>query len=54
MLIIIGLILISVTIAGGFLWAFIWAIKSGQFEDTYSPGVRILFDDGKPKEKKSK
>jgi cbb3-type cytochrome oxidase maturation protein len=28
-----------------FLGAFIWAVKSGQFEDGYTPSVRILFDD---------
>ena len=29
----------------GFLVAFIWSIRSGQFEDEYTPSVRILFDD---------
>jgi len=28
-----------------FLVLFIWAIKSGQFEDSYTPSVRVLFDD---------
>ncbi len=28
-----------------FLGVFIWAVKSGQYEDTYSSSVRILFDD---------
>ncbi len=28
-----------------FLGAFIWAVRSGQFDDDYSPSVRILFDD---------
>ena len=49
--VIIILILFSVVIAGGFLAAFIWANKSGQYEDTYSPSVRMLFDE-KKKEKK--
>jgi cbb3-type cytochrome oxidase maturation protein len=36
----------------GFLAAFIWAVKSGQFKDTYTPSVRIILDDEpKPKEK---
>jgi len=38
-----------------FLGAFIWAVKSGQFEDGYTPSVRILFDDDEidqPVEKK--
>lgn len=28
-----------------FLGAFIWALKTGQHDDVYTPGVRILFDD---------
>jgi len=28
-----------------FLFLFIWAVKSGQYDDTYTPSVRILFDD---------
>lgn len=35
----------SVLIALFFLGAFFWANKSGQNEDTYTPSVRILFDD---------
>jgi cbb3-type cytochrome oxidase maturation protein len=30
-----------------FLGLFIWAVKSGQFDDNYTPSVRILFDDDK-------
>ena len=43
--IILLLILISLIIAGGFLIAFFWAVKSGQYDDDYTPSVRILFDD---------
>ena len=39
------LVLIGFLIAAGFLFACIWAIRSGQFEDGYTPSVRILFDD---------
>ncbi len=46
------LIIIGVVVAGGFLIAFIWAVKSGQYDDNYSPAVRILFDDDTPKKKK--
>jgi len=53
MAIIIILISISLLIAIGFLVAFIWNLKSGQYDDTYSPSVRMLFED-KPKKKKSK
>jgi len=42
------LIILSIIIAVGFLAAFIWAIRSGQYDDDYTPAVRILFDD-KPK-----
>ena len=28
-----------------FLGSFIWAIKSGQYDDDYTPSVRMLFDD---------
>jgi cbb3-type cytochrome oxidase maturation protein len=40
------LILISVSlfIALGFLGAFIWCVKSGQYNDDYTPSVRILFE----------
>lgn len=45
MSVIIILILISATVASTFLIAFIWSVKSGQYDDTYSPSVRMLFDD---------
>lgn len=41
---IILLILLGIMVAGGFLAAFIWAVKSGQYDDDYSPSVRMLFD----------
>jgi len=28
-----------------FLGLFIWAVRSGQFEDSHTPSIRILFDD---------
>ncbi len=39
------LILLSLVVAIGFLSAFFWATRSGQFDDEYTPSVRILFDD---------
>jgi cbb3-type cytochrome oxidase maturation protein len=39
------LIGISLTLAVIFLFAFLWAGKSGQFEDDETPSMRILFDD---------
>ncbi|HCM77187.1 MAG TPA: cbb3-type cytochrome oxidase assembly protein CcoS [Cytophagales bacterium] len=54
MTIIILLIGISLTIALIFLGGFIWSMKSGQYDDTYGPSVRMLFDDkSKKKSKKS-
>ena len=28
-----------------FLGAFFWSLKAGQYEDTYTPSMRVLFDD---------
>lgn len=36
----------SLLIALVFLGIFLWAVKSGQYEDSYTPSVRMLFDDG--------
>ena len=40
----------SLFVAIGFLIAFLWSVKSGQYSDTYTPSVRMLFEDEKPKE----
>ncbi|MBX2970642.1 MAG: cbb3-type cytochrome oxidase assembly protein CcoS [Cyclobacteriaceae bacterium] len=52
MSIIVLLISISLTIAIIFLLIFYWSMKSGQYDDTYTPSIRMLFED-KKKEKKS-
>ena len=39
------LILAGGTVAFGFLIAFVWAVRSGQFDDIASPPIRVLFDD---------
>ena len=39
------LISISIIVAIGFFMAFIKAVKSGQYDDDYTPSVRMLFDD---------
>jgi len=41
------LIGISLVVAIVFLAAFLWAIRDGQYEDDYTPSVRMLFDDPK-------
>ena len=52
MSVILMLILASIVVAVIFLLAFRWAVKSGQYDDTYSPSVRMLFDDELVKEPK--
>lgn len=47
----------SLLVAGGFLIAYLWAVKSGQYDDKYTPSVRILFENPnsqKEEEKKNK
>ncbi|MEL7340976.1 MAG: cbb3-type cytochrome oxidase assembly protein CcoS [Bacteroidota bacterium] len=36
----------SLLVAVAFLLIFLWAMRSGQYEDSYTPAVRMLFDDG--------
>lgn len=45
MSVIIIMLIGSLLIAVGFLFAFLWCVKDGQYEDDYSPARRILFDD---------
>jgi cbb3-type cytochrome oxidase maturation protein len=45
------LIGISLVVATGFLIAFIWSVRKGQYEDEYTPSVRMLLDDEPAKEK---
>lgn len=39
------MLVVSLVIALIFLVGFLWATKTSQFEDDYTPSVRILFDD---------
>ena len=39
----------SLLAAIGFLVMFIWAVRNGQYEDTYTPSVRVLHEDIKPR-----
>tara|TARA_B110000967_G_scaffold58531_1_gene59989 strand:- start:5359 stop:5568 length:210 start_codon:yes stop_codon:yes gene_type:complete len=45
------LLAISVTVALLFFVAFIISVKSSQYDDTYTPSVRMLFEDEVIKEK---
>lgn len=62
--VLIVLVICSLVVALGFLAAFFWSVKDNQYEDTYTPSIRILFDDNEiatqdidskePKNKKKK
>ena len=45
MTIIFLLIGISLLVALTFLGAFLWAVRSGQYDDDYTPSVRMRFED---------
>lgn len=44
----------SLLVAVGFLFAFFWAVRSGQFNDKYTPAVRMLFNDEVAKQNEKK
>jgi len=44
LLIPLGLVLLGLAI-----WAFMWAVRSGQFDDLEGPAHRILMDDDDPR-----
>jgi cbb3-type cytochrome oxidase maturation protein len=46
------LLAISVVVALVFFAAFIFSVKKGQYDDTYTPSVRMLFEDEIVKEDK--
>jgi cbb3-type cytochrome oxidase maturation protein len=39
------MLIVSLIVALFFLISFFWATKTGQFDDDYTPSVRILFED---------
>ena len=48
------LLAISVIVALIFFAAFIFSVKNGQYDDTYTPSVRMLFEDEIVKDENSK
>lgn len=54
MSVIIVLVSFSLLVALGFLIAFIYNVKSGQFEDYHTPPMRMLMDDQNNKNKTDK
>ncbi|MDR7132760.1 cbb3-type cytochrome oxidase maturation protein [Algoriphagus sp. 4150] len=47
------LIAISLVLAGTFLFLFFKAMKGGQFDDNYTPSIRMLFENNSKKPKKN-
>ena len=39
------LVPLSLVLVGAIVWAFFWAVRSGQFDDLEGPAHRILMDD---------
>ena len=54
MSVILLLIPLSIVIACAFLAAFVWAVRSGQYEDTCTPPMRLLLDETDPDAKNLK
>ena len=48
------LLTVSITVAVFFFIVFIIAVRKGQFDDDYTPSVRMLFEDELVKEKTNK
>ena len=44
------LLSISIVVAVVFFIAFIYAVRNGQYDDSYTPSVRMLFEDELVKE----
>lgn len=39
------LVICSILVAGGFLLAFLWATKTGQYDDMVTPSMKMVFDE---------
>ncbi len=39
------LVICSIVVSSGFLLAFLWATCRGQYDDTATPSIRMLFED---------
>lgn len=46
--ILLALIPISLLLLGAAIWAFVWAVRKGQYDDLDTPALDILVDDDKP------
>jgi len=52
--VIVLLIGVSLLVAIGFLIAFFIAVKKGQYKDTHTPAIRVLFDENNEEKKNEK
>ena len=50
MSILFALIPLAVVLLAVAVWAFFWAVRSGQFDDLDTPAVRILLDEEEPRD----
>ena len=48
MAILLLLVPISLALLGIAIWAFLWAVRSGQYDDLDSPSIDILHDEAAP------
>jgi cbb3-type cytochrome oxidase maturation protein len=39
------LVICSIVVSSGFLLAFLWATRRGQYDDMATPSIRMLFED---------
>jgi cbb3-type cytochrome oxidase maturation protein len=54
MSVVILLMLASLAVGLIFVGAFVWSVRSGQYEDTLTPSMRMLADDAKQKVSETK
>ena len=54
MSVVVLLIVAGGVVAAGFLAAFAWAVQSGQYDDTSTPALRVLLEDGRRKREDGK
>jgi len=52
MSVIVLLIVAGGAVAAGFLGAFVWAVRTGQFDDTCTPAIRMLLDEHRVEERR--
>lgn len=46
--ILLALIPVSLLLLAGAIWAFLWAVRRGQFDDLDTPALDMLRDDDRP------